>query len=91
MPRESAHETVDRLLLLNEQQSARIVDLGNRLAAAEAGKDRLLKACEAVETRLLWMAKRYAEAGGTHGVEMNDYNEVTSQLSEAMRFARGGR
>lgn len=49
---------------------AAVAALRTRCATLEAA----LKAAKSI----MWMAKNYAEAGGTHGPEMRDYNEVES-------------
>jgi heptaprenylglyceryl phosphate synthase len=53
----------------------------------EAINDDLLAACEAAD-RILWMAEAYAEAGGTHGPEMRDYNEAAPLIKAAIAKAR---
>jgi hypothetical protein len=56
----------------------------NKLIAAAPD---LLAACEAAD-RILWMAEAYAEAGGTHGPEMRDYNEAAPLIKAAIAKAR---
>lgn len=58
-----------------------------RLAAADP---LLLEACEAAD-RVMWMAKEYAEAGGSGGPEMRDYTEAETVISAAIAKARGSK
>jgi hypothetical protein len=52
----------------------RAADLQARLDAAE-------NAIEALRS-ILWMAERYAEGGGSHGIEMEDYRTAADKLAE---------
>lgn len=48
----------------------------------------LLEACEAARS-ILWMAERYAEAGGQYGPERRDYDEAAAILIAALAKAKG--
>lgn len=45
--------------------------------------ERYKRAYEAAKS-LLWMAKEYAEAGGSDGPEMRDFEEAQRLISEAL-------
>jgi hypothetical protein len=66
--------------MLAEADSARLdaeqraADLQARLEAAEDAIN--------VLRSILWMAERYAEGGGSHGIEMEDYRAAVDKLTE---------
>src|ERR1051325_1344383 len=49
----------------------------------------LREALEAADS-ILWMAKEYAEGGGSRGPEMRDYTEAEEKVAAAIRSLKAG-
>ncbi len=52
-----------------------------------AAAPELYDALEAAKL-ILWMAEKYAESGGSHGVEMSEFQPVKEKVDAALKKAR---
>lgn len=48
----------------------------------------LLAACEAMQS-IAWMAREYADAGGSNSIEMQEYTAALTVLNNALAKAKG--
>jgi hypothetical protein len=95
-PSERAKEFRDELLASKQRvygnaeaipMSTPLIDEAARLfdeMARESGSvEGLVTALRAAES-ILWMAERYADAGGTHGIEMSEYEPAAALIRAAL-------
>lgn len=75
-------EDLDGIVLARNHLRALVEEVIGRTAEATA----LRGALETAE-RILWMAERYAEDGGTHGPEARDYREAVEDIDRGKRLA----
>ena len=75
-----------RLASDNQGDASDLADEARRARESEAALRKALKAAE----RILWMAEKYAEDGGSGGPEMRDYTEAIEEIT-TLKAKAGGR
>lgn len=88
IPPAHGHETEYLCVSLDAEDNYTTLEMLPDDARLIAAAPDLLTAAEAVQS-IMWMAREYADGGGTHSIEMQEYIAALTVLNNALAKAKG--